>query len=203
VLETFAEVEVVGEPAAIARAEGWQLDEVDIGAAAMCGRGCCTAAAAPPPCTPARKPFDGHGDVRFSASAGPGLFDGLGHTRPFADAGEFAVGPHDTSWGIPVPADASTDEIADLIVAVTVEADAGLARFTDGVAAARAAMWTALAAAYPHAHTAQPPADLDDALLAELRRLLTAWLDRFWPVFHTPPAHLTARTGGIDGDGPG
>jgi hypothetical protein len=30
VLETFAEVEVVDTPAAVARAEGWQLEEVDI-----------------------------------------------------------------------------------------------------------------------------------------------------------------------------
>jgi hypothetical protein len=35
VLETFAEVEVVDAPADVARAEGWQLEEVDIDAPAM------------------------------------------------------------------------------------------------------------------------------------------------------------------------
>jgi hypothetical protein len=35
VLETFAEVEVVDEPADVARAMGWGLEEVDIDAAAM------------------------------------------------------------------------------------------------------------------------------------------------------------------------
>ena len=35
VLETFAEVEVVDDPAAIARAEGWALEEVDIDALVM------------------------------------------------------------------------------------------------------------------------------------------------------------------------
>ncbi|MFI5835854.1 hypothetical protein ACIA5A_19500 [Micromonospora sp. NPDC051300] len=35
VRETFAEVEVVDDPAAVARAEGWGLDEVDIGAATL------------------------------------------------------------------------------------------------------------------------------------------------------------------------
>jgi hypothetical protein len=35
VLETFAEVEVVDDPAAVARAMGWGLEEVDIDAATM------------------------------------------------------------------------------------------------------------------------------------------------------------------------
>jgi hypothetical protein len=35
VLEAFAEVEVVHAPAEVARAEGWQLEEVDIDAPAM------------------------------------------------------------------------------------------------------------------------------------------------------------------------
>ncbi|MEO3779809.1 hypothetical protein ABGB16_23820 [Micromonospora sp. B11E3] len=35
VRETFAEVEVVDDPAAVARAEDWELDEVDIGASAV------------------------------------------------------------------------------------------------------------------------------------------------------------------------
>lgn len=142
--------------------------------------------------------LDGHGDVRFSAAAGPGYFDGPGHTHPLADTDEFAVGPHEGSWGIRVPHDATTEQVADLIIAVTVEADAQLARFAGAVAAARAAVWTALAAAFPHPPTTDLPADLDDALVAELRRLLAVWLDRFWPPFHTPPAHLAARTGGTD-----
>ncbi|MFG2053335.1 hypothetical protein ACGFI9_04810 [Micromonospora sp. NPDC048930] len=35
VLETFAEVEVVDDPAAVARTEGWELDEVDIDASTL------------------------------------------------------------------------------------------------------------------------------------------------------------------------
>jgi hypothetical protein len=149
--------------------------------------------------------LDGYGDVRFSASAGPGYFDGPGRTRPFADADEFGIGPHDTSWGISIPHDATTEDVADLVVAVTREADTQLARFADAVAAARKAMWTALVAAYPDADTADLPSDLDHALVAELRRLLATWLDRYWPALHAVPAHLAASTGGTDqaGDVPG
>ena len=147
--------------------------------------------------------LDGYGDVRFSASAGPGYFEGPAHTTPAADTDEFGIGPHDTSWGIRVPHHATTNEVADLIVAVTAEADAQLARFAGAVAAARAAMWTALSAAYPDARTTDLPADLDDAVVAELRRLLATWLDRHWPAFHTVPPHVAARTGGTEGDAPG
>ena len=38
------------------------------------------------------------GDVRLSASAGPGWFDGPDQRRPFADSDEFGIGPHDDSW---------------------------------------------------------------------------------------------------------
>jgi hypothetical protein len=142
--------------------------------------------------------LDGYGDVRFCASAGPGYFHGPGRTRPFADTDEFGIGPHDTSWGISIPHDATTEEVADLVVAVTRQADAQLARFADAVAAARTAMWTALVAAYPDADTAELPSDFDHALVAELRRLLAIWLERYWPAFHTVPAHLAASTGGTD-----
>ncbi len=141
---------------------------------------------------------DAYGDVRFSASAGPGFFDSPTRDRAFADLDEFGVGPHDTSWAIAIPEHATLDEIADLIVAVTADADAQLSRFAGAVAAARTAMWTALRAAYPQAHSTGLPADLDTALVTELRCLLATWLERYWPDFHTSPAHLATRDGDAD-----
>src|SRR5581483_9645673 len=102
----------------------------------------------------------------------------------FADLDEFSVGPHDISWGIPVPPHTTLDEIADLIVAVTAEADAQLARLSAAVAATRAAVWTALHDAYPQAHPAGLPGELDAALVGDLRRLLATWLARHLPGFH-------------------
>ena len=96
-----------------------------------------------------------------------------------------------------MPRYATTAQIADLVVAVTAEADAQYARFTAAVAAARAALWTALRAAYPDADTADLPDEFDQAGVAELGTLLARWLDQRWPAYHTPPAHLAA-SGGTD-----
>jgi len=148
--------------------------------------------------------LDAYGDVRWSTSAGPGWFEAPGRREPFADTEEFGVGPHDDSWGVGVPQYATTQRIADLVVAVTAGADAQLARFTETVAAARAAMWNAFATAYPDANTADLPPGLDDAVAAELRKLLTRWLDRHWPAFHVVPAQLAttlSRTDTTTGDG--
>ncbi len=137
--------------------------------------------------------LDSDGDVRFTASAGPGYFAGPGRTNPFADPDEFGIGPHDDSWGIPVPEDATTAQVVDLVIAVTAEADAAQARFATAVAAAPSAMRTALHAAYPDAATTDLPPDLDGAVAADVRRLLARWLRQHWPAYHEPPARLSAR----------
>jgi hypothetical protein len=52
VLETFAEVEVVDSPADVARAEAWELEEVDIDATAMplAWTGCAPSVTGSVPC---------------------------------------------------------------------------------------------------------------------------------------------------------
>ena len=141
---------------------------------------------------------DPAGDVRFTTSAGPGWFDGPGYTRPLAARDEFGVGPHDDSWGVTVPADATVEQIAELIVAVHAHAAAQYARFTAAVAAARAAVWTAWATAYPDASTDELPDGFDNAVVADLGTLLARWLDQRWPAYHTAPVQLDAVLGGAD-----
>ena len=138
---------------------------------------------------------DPRGDVRFTTSVGPGWFDGSGYTRPLADRNELGVGPHDDSWGITVPANATIEQIAELIVAVHTEADAQYARFTAAVATSRTAIWSTWAAAYPDASTDDLPDDLDTIVVSDLAALLARWLDQRWPAYHTAPAHLDAAPG--------
>lgn len=63
---------------------------------------------------------DDDGRLRWSAVAGPGWFEGLGWTRPFADTAEFSVGPDDqgVSDGPIVPAYTYPAQVAALIVEV-------------------------------------------------------------------------------------
>jgi hypothetical protein len=140
--------------------------------------------------------LDAYGDARFSASAGPGYFEAPGHRSPVADAADFGVGPDDDSWGIRVPEHATIEQIADLIVAVTAEADAQSARFT----ATAAGMWTVMSDAYPDADTPDQPPGLDDTVAAGLRVLLAQWLDQHWWAFHDVPSHLAAMAARTDTD---
>lgn len=131
------------------------------------------------------------GEPRWSVSVGPGWFDAPGRRRPAADTGELHIGPDDDSWVIGVPEYATTSQIAELIIAVAREADARRARFAATVAAARQAVWKVFAVAFPDGSTDQLQG-LDAPLAAELDRLLTRWLERHWPAFHTVPRHLSA-----------
>jgi hypothetical protein len=67
-----------------------------------------------------RRAPDTNGDLRWSAAAGPGWFEGPGFRRPRADTCEFYIGPDDDGEATPAcPArGASAEEIARMIVAV-------------------------------------------------------------------------------------
>jgi hypothetical protein len=149
--------------------------------------------------------LDPTGDIRFTTSAGPGWFDGPDDTRPMADRDDFGIGPHDYSWGVTAPAAATTDQLAELIVAVHAKADVQYRRYLVAVDAARAAIWAAFTAAYPDASTDDLPAEFDKAVVAELAMLLTRWLDQRWPAYHRAPDELDDVLGGTDAStsGPG
>jgi hypothetical protein len=141
-----------------------------------------------------KETLDEYGNVRYSAAAGPGHFEAPRHGKPFADT-DFRIGPHDNSWNISVPQYATTAQVAELVIAVTAQADVQRARFAGAVGAAQTAILTTLRGAYPDPDTT----DLGDAV-TDLRRLLTRWLDRHWPALHTAPDRPAAFNARLDGD---
>jgi hypothetical protein len=142
--------------------------------------------------------LDPSGDIRFTTSAGPGRFDGPDDTRPMADRDACRIGPHDGSWDVTASEDATTDQLAELIVAVHAHADEQYTRYLAAVAAARAAIWTAFATAYPDASTSDLPDEFDTTVVAELAMLLTRWLDQRWPAYHRAPEQPDDVLGGTD-----
>lgn len=97
---------------------------------------------------------DRHGQLRWSATAGPGWFEHPRRQRPFADSSEFAVGPDgDDTWTVTVPIHPGWTVLVNLIVAVIDEVNAQRARFSQAVEAAQDAMWATFAARYPEVTT--------------------------------------------------